>query len=540
MSYIVPTSLLSPSESNKVSKSIDNTPVFKSINSNSINSSRSNSSFNITSNQQYDSNVHNDKCCIVQPHDDDECCDDNHLDEIKLTFGQMVSDYFTLAVGSWSFIIGMSGILIIWVYLNSTFLDFDPYPFILMNLILSFIAAYSTPIIMMSQNRASEIDRVRESSLSEKIDHMRLCQLIQIYETLYSQTIVLLDFYVYLIEHNTEKGVLLRKTGAFVDSNPCLVEHRHSRRPSISGLELSKSIDDMRSQLRAYNNVHVSEATSMRFNTNPLLRSINLAPHFGNHQRSNSFNRLSSFKAPLLDIFSNDTEELPNPSTYMGSSIIAQVIPKHEPATKSALTELRGKTRQASALSISNNYNSEELPPQEFTLSPEEIRYFLEHPNVEMSSGEELKRTKTDDSKRSWFDNCWRSLCFTGGFRDDTILFGQHIATVVSEFVGSWTFVIWQSIILAFWLAINSINDGAYAWDPYPFVLLNLGLSTQAAFAAPIIMMSQNRAAEIEEIRKKDIHTNVDHIRFIQMESIGDCVSIQKYILTQLEKLKTH
>jgi uncharacterized membrane protein len=74
---------------------------------------------------------------------------------------------------------------------------------------------------------------------------------------------------------------------------------------------------------------------------------------------------------------------------------------------------------------------------------------------------------------------------------------GAVIADWVAETVGSWRFIIIQSAILAVWIVFNVI---AYIdhWDPYPFILLNLVLSFQAAYAAPIIMMSQNRQSEID------------------------------------------
>jgi uncharacterized membrane protein len=74
---------------------------------------------------------------------------------------------------------------------------------------------------------------------------------------------------------------------------------------------------------------------------------------------------------------------------------------------------------------------------------------------------------------------------------------GARIADMVATTVGSWRFIIIQSALLALWVVLNLIGY-FYHWDPYPFILLNLMLSTQAAFAAPIIMMSQNRQAEID------------------------------------------
>ncbi len=71
---------------------------------------------------------------------------------------------------------------------------------------------------------------------------------------------------------------------------------------------------------------------------------------------------------------------------------------------------------------------------------------------------------------------------------------GQKNADRFASIVGSWPFIIVQSIVLVVWIAVNVIAWIQH-WDPYPFILLNLTLSFQAAYAAPIIMMSQNRQA---------------------------------------------
>jgi uncharacterized membrane protein len=82
----------------------------------------------------------------------------------KLTLGQRMADGVASFGGSWRFIIIFGVILVGWIVLNALFLlnkGFDPYPFILLNLILSCLAAIQAPIIMMSQNRKEEIDRKR-------------------------------------------------------------------------------------------------------------------------------------------------------------------------------------------------------------------------------------------------------------------------------------------------------------------------------------------------------------------------------------------
>jgi uncharacterized membrane protein len=82
---------------------------------------------------------------------------------------------------------------------------------------------------------------------------------------------------------------------------------------------------------------------------------------------------------------------------------------------------------------------------------------------------------------------------------------GQHIADTVAATMGSWTFIIIQSAILIVWIALN-ITAYVKRWDPYPFILLNLALSFQAAYAAPFIMMSQNRQQDIDRKAAENDH----------------------------------
>jgi uncharacterized membrane protein len=69
---------------------------------------------------------------------------------------------------------------------------------------------------------------------------------------------------------------------------------------------------------------------------------------------------------------------------------------------------------------------------------------------------------------------------------------GERLADRVADVVGSWKFITVQSMLLVLWILLNALGP-AQRWDPYPFILLNLMLSFQAAYTAPIIMMSQNR-----------------------------------------------
>jgi uncharacterized membrane protein len=77
---------------------------------------------------------------------------------------------------------------------------------------------------------------------------------------------------------------------------------------------------------------------------------------------------------------------------------------------------------------------------------------------------------------------------------EEQLTFGQQASDWVANTIGSWQFIIIQSILLSFWVLLN-VTAWISHWDPYPFILMNLILSLQAAYTAPIIMMSQNRQA---------------------------------------------
>jgi uncharacterized membrane protein len=92
----------------------------------------------------------------------------------------------------------------------------------------------------------------------------------------------------------------------------------------------------------------------------------------------------------------------------------------------------------------------------------------------------------------------------------ETLSFGARIADNVAKGMGSWPFIIWQTVIVLIWMALNVIGLIRH-WDSYPFILLNLIFSTQAAYAAPIIMMAQNRQNERDRAQaQEDYQTNID------------------------------
>ncbi|MFB9842438.1 DUF1003 domain-containing protein [Mucilaginibacter ginsenosidivorans] len=93
---------------------------------------------------------------------------------------------------------------------------------------------------------------------------------------------------------------------------------------------------------------------------------------------------------------------------------------------------------------------------------------------------------------------------------EESMTFGQRLADSVATGMGSWRFIIWQTIIVAIWMILNTIA-WKYHWDLYPFILLNLVFSTQAAYAAPIIMMAQNRQNDRDRAQADaDYRTNCE------------------------------
>jgi uncharacterized membrane protein len=103
--------------------------------------------------------------------------------------------------------------------------------------------------------------------------------------------------------------------------------------------------------------------------------------------------------------------------------------------------------------------------------------------------------------------------------------------------MGSWTFIIIQSVLLMLWIALN-VTAYVQRWDPYPFILLNLALSFQAAYAAPFIMMSQNRQQDIDrksaendyqinikaELEIELLHQKIDQLRETEVLYLTEAV----------------
>lgn len=120
------------------------------------------------------------------------------------------------------------------------------------------------------------------------------------------------------------------------------------------------------------------------------------------------------------------------------------------------------------------------------------------------------------------------------------LTFGQRVADKVADFGGSWTFIIAFGFFLFLWIVTNALWASNQGFDPYPFILLNLILSTIAALQAPVIMMSQNRQEEKDRERaKKDYMINLKselEIRLLH-EKIDQQTSLEMELL-EIQKIQ--
>jgi len=125
---------------------------------------------------------------------------------------------------------------------------------------------------------------------------------------------------------------------------------------------------------------------------------------------------------------------------------------------------------------------------------------------------------------------------------------GERLSDRVAATVGSWRFVLIQSALLSLWIIGNIFAD-TEAWDPYPFILLNLLLSFQAAYTAPIIMMSQNRQSNVDRGRaiadyqvnlraEADITLLHEKIDLLREQQLMEMTGLLKRALERIEALE--
>jgi uncharacterized membrane protein len=117
---------------------------------------------------------------------------------------------------------------------------------------------------------------------------------------------------------------------------------------------------------------------------------------------------------------------------------------------------------------------------------------------------------------------------------------GERAADWVAGLVGSWRFIVVQSVLLALWVFLNVVA-WVSAWDPYPFILLNLFLSMQAAYTAPMLMMSQNRQAQLDRLQADhDYRINIkaeEEIRLVLKHLEAQNVALLE-MLTEIKRVQ--
>lgn len=132
------------------------------------------------------------------------------------------------------------------------------------------------------------------------------------------------------------------------------------------------------------------------------------------------------------------------------------------------------------------------------------------------------------------------------------LTFGERLSDKIAEFGGSWKFIIFFGIILILWITTNAVGLLARPFDPFPFILLNLVLSTLAALQAPIIMMSQNRLEAKDRMRAehdyrvnlkaeleiRHLHEKIDHLLRHQWQRLLEIQQIQTELMEEIMRDK--
>jgi len=131
-----------------------------------------------------------------------------------------------------------------------------------------------------------------------------------------------------------------------------------------------------------------------------------------------------------------------------------------------------------------------------------------------------------------------RSIRNVNQEEQEALTIGQRVADGFAATIGSWRFIIIQSVILVTWMTLNVVAWINH-WDPYPFILLNLVLSFQAAYSGPIIMMSQNRTAARDRIRN-DIEYEVNLRAEVEVRALANQVNdLEQVMLGHLSDIKS-
>jgi uncharacterized membrane protein len=122
-----------------------------------------------------------------------------------------------------------------------------------------------------------------------------------------------------------------------------------------------------------------------------------------------------------------------------------------------------------------------------------------------------------------------------GAFGQDA--FGRG-AEKVARFFGTPRYIVGQTLVVVAWIAVNAVAL-SFRWDPYPFILLNLAFSTQAAYAAPLILLAQTRQADRDKDHELFVERSHDHMERMAQQRV-DAIKTETDKLTQLLESNTN
>jgi len=217
-------------------------------------------------------------------------------------------------------------------------------------------------------------------------------------------------------------------------------------------------------------------------------------------------------------------------------TVVCQVCGKQHKATECVLGEL---VRDSVVRAIQKKYPSWDRASYICradlnAFRAEAVREALEAEKVEITSVEQ-------DAVRGVTENEILSRNVEAEFQR-RLTFGERLADRAASFGGSWTFIIFFGAVIVTWVAVNTFLLLERPFDPYPFILLNLVLSTLAALQAPVILMSQNRQEERDRLRaQEDYKVNLKaelEIRHLN-EKMDNMVSNQWQRLLEIQQIQT-
>jgi uncharacterized membrane protein len=116
--------------------------------------------------------------------------------------------------------------------------------------------------------------------------------------------------------------------------------------------------------------------------------------------------------------------------------------------------------------------------------------------------------------------------------------FGERLADKIASGIGSWTFLIVQSVLVLLWVAINLVGLFALRWDPFPFILLNLMFSVQAAYTGPVLLLAGNRQSQKDRLTLEHTASEVDRTEHQDREILTEIKRNTEITLRILENLE--